>query len=137
MRRAVAAIVPSPGATDRRLVILVVDEGTSRTQHFDTLTFLGFRVAEADHGADAVSRARRLRPDAIVLNASDPEKGAWNTASMLKSDPMTSRAWLIAVADASYEKRARRIGVDIFAATPCAPATLAELIARHRGTRRP
>ena len=121
---------------DCRVVVLVVDASEERrAEYFTCLTFVGFRVLEADH-ARAVHRARVAQPDAIVLDASVPGSGVWETARLIKSDPKTKDAFLIALAADNYHERARGIGVDVLTASHCQPYVVAELVAKHRGMKR-
>ncbi|MGP0128957.1 MAG: ATP-binding response regulator [cyanobacterium endosymbiont of Rhopalodia musculus] len=55
------------------------------------LSELGYRVVIARTGTEAVEKARRLRPYAILLNPLLPLLSGWDVLTLLKSDPQTRK----------------------------------------------
>jgi len=57
----------------------------------DTLTFLlsnrGYDVVESADGKDALTKARSIRPDAILLDSDLPEMSGYDVFRALKMDP--------------------------------------------------
>ena len=51
------------------------------------LEFEGFRVSQAENGAEALEAARRESPDLILLDLMMPVMDGWECLSGLKSDP--------------------------------------------------
>ena len=69
-------------------------------------------VAEAENGADAVRRARELKPDLIILDLRMPVKdGATASAEILAADPNAKILLLTSFATASEVKTALDAGV--------------------------
>ena len=69
-------------------------------------------VAEAENGADAVRRARELKPDLIILDRRMPVKdGATAAAEILAADPNAKILLLTSFATASEVKTALDAGV--------------------------
>ena len=69
-------------------------------------------VAEAENGADAVRRARELKPDLIILDLRMPVKdGATAAAEILAADPNAKILLLTSFATASEVKTALDAGV--------------------------
>ena len=69
-------------------------------------------VAEADNGADAVRRARELKPDLIILDLRMPVKdGATAAAEILAADPNAKILLLTSFATAAEVKTALDAGV--------------------------
>jgi CheY-like chemotaxis protein len=91
----------------------------------------GFRVEQAQDGAEAVDRARTLRPDVIVLDLSLPVMDGWEATRVLKSDPRTRAIPVIALsghplaADKRSKEHALYHGLLM---KPCSPKTLLEMI---------
>ena len=61
----------------------------------DTLSFLltnrGYDVVESADGKDALTKARKLQPDAILLDSDLPEMSGYDVFRALKTDPACSR----------------------------------------------
>ncbi|BBA78900.1 two-component sensor histidine kinase [cyanobacterium endosymbiont of Rhopalodia gibberula] len=55
------------------------------------LNELGYRVVIARTGTEAVEKARRLRPYAILLNPLLPLLSGWDVLTLIKSDPQTRK----------------------------------------------
>ena len=69
-------------------------------------------VAEAENGADAVRRARELKPDLIILDLRMPVKdGATAAAEILAADPNAKILLLTSFATAAEVKTALDVGV--------------------------
>ncbi|WP_267384476.1 hybrid sensor histidine kinase/response regulator [Cyanobacterium sp. uoEpiScrs1] len=55
------------------------------------LSELGYRTVIARTGTEAVEKARRLRPYAVLLNPILPLLSGWDVLTLLKSDPQTRK----------------------------------------------
>ena len=87
----------------------IVREGLARLiDHEDDMRI----VAEAENGADAVRRARELKPDLIILDLRMPVKdGATAAAEILAADPNAKILLLTSFATAAEVKTALDAGV--------------------------
>ncbi|MEY4634285.1 MAG: hypothetical protein RJA55_83 [Acidobacteriota bacterium] len=57
-----------PADASQPLVLVVDDYADAREMYVESLLVLGFRVAEASNGVEAVEKARGLAPDAILMD---------------------------------------------------------------------
>lgn len=106
------------------------------------LRSLGYEVATAADGLEAVERARRLKPDLIVLDLELPGISGFEVARRIRRSPETRDIPLIAATGYSHLtqlKQARDAGVDSIMVKPCEPAAIADevgrLLARRRASR--
>ncbi|HAZ49054.1 MAG TPA: hybrid sensor histidine kinase/response regulator [Cyanobacteria bacterium UBA11369] len=104
--------------TRSRLVLIV--EGTSRFIEDLTqkLTSLGYRVAIARSGTEALAKARALQPLAILLNPVLPLLSGWDLLTLLKSDPQTCHIPAIVTATMVEKKQAKSNRADDFLSLP-------------------
>ncbi|YAI81434.1 MAG: ATP-binding response regulator [cyanobacterium endosymbiont of Rhopalodia sterrenbergii] len=71
-------------------LVLIVETITQCIENLmGKLNELGYRVVIARTGTEAVEKARRLRPYAILLNPLLPLLSGWDVLTLLKSDPQT------------------------------------------------
>jgi CheY-like chemotaxis protein len=78
-------------------LILIVDDNEQNAKLArDVLRAAGLRTIEAATGAGAVARARRDRPDAILLDIRLPDGDGAEFARRLKADPGTAHIPVIA-----------------------------------------
>jgi two-component system phosphate regulon response regulator PhoB len=73
----------------RGLVLVVDDERDLRTLLEFNLRQAGYQVAQAATGAEALARARSLRPQVIVLDLNLPDVSGTDVCRLLKSDEAT------------------------------------------------
>ena len=119
---------------DARLKLLLVDDVEARrTRYVEYFLFVGYRVIESRMGAEALIRGRASEPDIIVVDVSEPETGVWETVRLLKEDMKTRAAFLVALGEPGFEKRAARVGVDMFCGNSLPPPELAERIVQACG----
>lgn len=70
--------------------ILVVDDDPEIVTMLTTrLQSRGYRVVSASDGKEALSEAKRRRPDLMILDVMMPGKNGWEVARALKQDPIT------------------------------------------------
>ncbi len=104
--------------TKNRLILIVeavpryIDDLTERFNE------LGYRVAIARAGTEAVEKARRLQPRAIFLNLFLPMLSGWDVLTLLKSDPQTRHIPAIVMATEVDKERALRASCDGFLTLP-------------------
>jgi two-component system, OmpR family, phosphate regulon response regulator PhoB len=73
----------------RGLVLIVDDERDLRTLLEFNLRQAGYETAHAASGAEALARARSLKPHVIVLDLNLPDVSGTDVCRLLKSDPTT------------------------------------------------
>lgn len=122
---------PDSGQTP--LILVVDDFQDGREMCVEYLSFLGYRVAEARDGYEALERARALVPDVVLMDLSLPGIDGWDVTRRLKADPRTRHLAIIAVTAHALPgdaERARRAGCDAFVTKPCFLDELLEQIQR-------
>jgi hypothetical protein len=84
----------------------------------------GFKVVVATRGADALTTARELRPDAITFDVGLPDLDGWRVLDRLKDDPATRHIPLFLISAADEPERSLRRGAVGFL---CKPASKGQL----------
>jgi two-component system phosphate regulon response regulator PhoB len=76
-------------ATPRGLVLIVDDERDLRTLLDFNLRQAGWRTAQAETGAEALARARSLKPNVIILDLNLPDVSGMDVCRLLRADEET------------------------------------------------
>jgi two-component system phosphate regulon response regulator PhoB len=74
---------------NRGLVLIVDDEKDLRTLLDFNLRTAGWRTAQAETGAEAVARARSLKPQVLILDVNLPDVSGVDVCRILRSDEAT------------------------------------------------
>ena len=109
-------------------ILLVDDEPDQVEMYRMGLEAVGFGVTSALTGAEALTRARELHPDAIVLDVRLPDITGWEVCEVLKSDPATSQIpvlILTAAATPTLAADSANAGCAGYLLKPCYPDQLA------------
>jgi CheY-like chemotaxis protein len=117
----------SPGTTSAQ-ILLVDDEPDQVEMYRYALEDSGFVVISASTGSDAVTRARDLGPDVIVLDVRLPDMTGWDVCRVLKADPRTEHIPVIvltAAATPTLATDAANAGCAAYLLKPCYPDQLA------------
>jgi len=88
---------------------------------------MGYRVAQATDGEEALSIVARDPPDAIVMDLSMPRLDGWEATRLVKSNPRTKHVVVLVVtgfATRTDIDRARAAGADEVFTKPCTPKDL-------------
>lgn len=113
-----------PADAPQPLVLVVDDYADAREMYVESLLVLGFRVAEASNGVEAVEKARGLAPDAILMDLSLPGIDGWEATRRIKADPATRHIPIVAMtghAPGHATDRARQAGCDRLLIKPALP----------------
>jgi two-component system, cell cycle response regulator DivK len=111
-------------STSEPLVLVVDDYKDARELYSETLLVLGFRVATASNGVEAVEKARALGPDVILMDLSLPGIDGWEATRLLKSDDLTRHIPVVALTGHALEhaaERAKLAGCDRLLIKPALP----------------
>lgn len=114
----------SGSPSQRPLVLIVDDDEDTRFCYTESLEHLGYRTASARDGAEGVEVAIRLRPDAILMDASMPVMDGIEATRRIKEDARTRGCLVIVVtghAGAGTFDAARAAGCDAFCRKPFDP----------------
>lgn len=96
-----------------KLVLIIDDEPVIAWLLASALRDRGHGVEVATNGMDGLARARRHRPDAMVLDVMMPEMDGFSVLEALRSDPQTAEVPVLLMSAAfepSYRQRADLYG---------------------------
>lgn len=120
-----------------RRVLIVDDEPHIREVALLSLQAIGgWDVIEASSGVEAIAKAKKERPDAILLDVMMPEMDGPTTVEKLRADAATSSipvVLLTAKVQASDREHFDGLEVSGVIAKPFDPMSLADEVARVLG----
>jgi DNA-binding response OmpR family regulator len=93
----------------------------------------GFAVETAGRGEEALTRARELGPDVIILDVMMPGMTGYDVAARLKEDPATAAIPVIFLSARTQEEdraRGRELGVAAYITKPFDPGELVDIVRR-------
>jgi CheY-like chemotaxis protein len=123
-----AAIPAAPAGT-----VLVIDDDEDVHELLRrTLARHGFAVESARNGDDGLRLARKLRPQAIVLDVMMPGTDGWTVLSRLKSDPETADLPVIMLTIVENRNLGFALGAAEYLTKPIDRERLASVILRYR-----
>jgi two-component system, cell cycle response regulator DivK len=107
--------------TNQKKLILVVDDyKDDRDMYSYFLSLKGFQVTVARDGEEALTKARDLQPDLIVMDLSMPGIGGWETIRRLKGGATTKDIPIVVVTGRTFAS-AEAVGSDACLIKPCPP----------------
>lgn len=118
---------PSPPVG--QTLLLVEDNEDNRLVYSMMLRHVGYDVVEARDGAEAISLARSVVPDLILMDLSIPKVDGWEATRILRHDPLTRDIPIIALtahALADDRERAAAAGFTSYLAKPVEPHAVVE-----------
>ena len=124
---------------EQPLILIAEDDVDNRVGYAEFLTYLGYSVAQATNGHDAIEWTRQLRPDVLLLDLALPLVDGWEVARVVKSDAQLSGTLIIALSACVFPSdvlRATDAGCDLFLDKPCYPQRVADEIRRMLEARR-
>lgn len=126
-----------PGATDpgsaapdvRKLRVLLVDDNEDAIQSLEKmLSLLGYEVAAATNGKDALVLGRRLLPDIALLDLGMPEMNGYELAQAIRREAWGHQTRLIALTGWGQPEDIRRSMAEGFEAHLVKPLKTFELL---------
>jgi CheY-like chemotaxis protein len=122
--------VPLPDRRRHPLVLLVDDLEDQRELYREYLEFAGYTVIVARDGYEGIDRARRERPDVVVMDLAMPALDGFEAAERLKALERTRGIPIIALTAHGELPRewALRAGCAAYLRKPCYPNDLAAAI---------
>lgn len=109
----------APISTASNRLVLVVE---AVPRFLDNLTQqllgLGYRVAIARSGTEALEKIRRLQPAVVFLNPLLPLLSGWDVLTLLRTDDATRRTTVIMTATRGEKRQAYASGADGFLSLP-------------------
>jgi twitching motility two-component system response regulator PilH len=111
------------------LILIVDDSPTELHQMRRALENGGFRIEAANDGAEALRKAREMRPDLILMDIVMPVMDGFRATRALSSDPDTRGIPVIMVSSKGQESDrvwGMRQGAVDYLVKPVSPAQLVE-----------
>jgi len=91
------------------------------------LTDVGYQVAVAGDGEQALALAERFAPDAMVVDLVLPHLSGWEFLEQLRSDPKSAEPIILALGQGDVPQtkaRAVAAGADAYCTKPVPPSSL-------------
>jgi CheY-like chemotaxis protein len=117
-------------------ILVVEDVGENRRLLFELFSSVGFAVATADNGQEAIALCQAWPPHLILMDMLMPVMDGYETARRIKATPSGRETVIIAItANAFLDDRAKSLaaGCDDFIPKPYQETLLFEKIAQHLG----
>jgi two-component system cell cycle response regulator DivK len=118
-------MLPASSPPRGPLVLVVEDDHATRALYRDYLQGVGFRIADAHNGFQALEKARELRPDAIVTDLAVPGMDGFELCHALQQSAGTRDIPVLAVTGhpeyLDQPERFRHAGISRVLMKPCAP----------------
>jgi CheY-like chemotaxis protein len=130
----VAATPVSTGSPDSTIVLLVDDDPQIHHLIGTMLTREGYRVEHASGGAEALERAREIKPAVILLDVMMPHIDGWTVLGTLKKDPELSDIPVVIVSLLDERPLGLSLGAAEFLTKPIDRNTLAEVVRTYAGS---
>ena len=108
----------SPSRKHKKTVLVVDDEPTIREYLRQELESEGYHVEEAENGLDAISQAKVLMPDLVILDVMMPLMNGFDAAAVLKNDPQTMKIPIVILSIIEDLERGYRIGINRYLKKP-------------------
>lgn len=108
----------------RQLVLLVEAEPLSLEELSQQLVQVGYRVAIARSGTEALEKIRHLRPTTVLLNPHLPLLSGWDVLTLVKSNHETRQTPIIIMSTPADQEQASERRANGFLQLPIQPDTL-------------
>jgi CheY-like chemotaxis protein len=118
----------------RKTVLIVDDVLQNRLMQMQSLSELGFDVAQASNGQEGLEQAARLRPDLILMDVMMPVMDGLEAIRQIRARPDLAHLPVIAVsasASAADEARSLAAGASAFISKPIQIDAMLQVIGEH------
>lgn len=114
-------------------IILVIDDDVIVLEIVKNhLTQLGYSVATAVNGKEGFRLAKKLRPDAILLDVMMPEMDGWELLNSLKNHPLLSDIPVIMTSAEEKRATSTSLGAMDYLTKPISSEQLATVLSKHK-----
>jgi two-component system, cell cycle response regulator DivK len=117
-----------------KTILIVDDAPEGRDVYAQVLEMGGYRVVQAEDGAQAVRMATHEPPDLILMNVSIPFVNGIDATEILKSHPTTERVPILMVTghvSANVQDDAWAAGCDDYIGKPVPPTEILAAVTKH------
>ena len=123
---------PVPKRDASGIVLAIDDDPAVRDVLKNYLTKLGYQVATAGGGDEGLRLARKLKPDAIILDVMMPGMDGWMVLSALKADPALDDIPVIMLSIIQDKGLAYSLGATEYLSKPVDSKHLSEVLKLYR-----
>jgi adenylate cyclase len=127
-----AASNPAASQGCRDTVLVIDDDPTARELMATYLTDEGYAVETAASGVSGLSRARELRPAAIILDILMPDIDGWTVLATLKGEPELAHIPVVIVTIVDEQRRGIALGAAGYLTKPIDRERLVAILPRQR-----
>ncbi|MDM8558725.1 response regulator [Candidatus Parabeggiatoa sp. HSG14] len=113
------------------IVLVIDDDSIVRQLLKDYMTQLGYAVAIAGGGKEGLRLARKLRPDAIILDVKMQGIDGWDVLSKLKSDSLLSDIPVIMMSVEDEQLKGYALGATDYLIKPVHHEQLVDILGRY------
>ena len=113
------------------LVLVVDDEAPARELLASYLETAGYTVEAVGSGAEAIEKARQLRPSVITLDVLMPGGSGFETLFQLKNSPETAQIPIIVVSVVDQKQIGFTMGAAEYLVKPVQKSALLEAVRKH------
>jgi CheY-like chemotaxis protein len=135
----VPLMVDTPGAK-APLILIADDNRDTRDMYGLYLSMLGYMVAVAADGREAVKKARTLRPDLVVMDLDMPGVDGWSAIRQLQANADTAAIPVVVLTGHDFKAylkpAALAAGAVSYLMKPCFPEQLAREVSARLAVRR-
>lgn len=114
----------------RKLILVIDDDPDAVYLLQENLSRDEFKVVGARTGAEGQTKARELKPHAILLDILMPDKDGWQILHDLKSDPTTTNIPIILLTIVDKKALGFRLGAAAYLLKPLNPNEVLETLRR-------
>ncbi len=116
----------------RHGIILVIDDDHIILELLHSyLSKMGYAVALAADGKEGLKLAKKLRPDAILLDITMPIMDGWQVLSTLKQDPLLSDIPVIMNSVRESQEQSSALGATDYLVKPISQEQLNAILTKH------
>jgi CheY-like chemotaxis protein len=111
------------------LVLIVEDDPSTRTMYREYLSHCGFRIVDAHNGYQALEKAQKMHPNAVLTDLGVPGMDGFEFCRALQRSDATRDIPILAVTGRSEYledfDRFRQAGISHVLTKPCSPDVIA------------
>jgi PAS domain S-box-containing protein len=116
----------------RHGIVLIIDDDHIVLELLQNyLSKMGYAVAVTTDGREAVKLAKKLRPDAILLDVTMPEMDGWQVLTTLKEDSLLSDIPVIMMSVKNHQDKGRTLGATDYLVKPVGQEQLLAMLTKH------
>jgi PAS domain S-box-containing protein len=103
---------------DQKTILVVDDDANIRELLRQSLQNQSYAVREAKDGLDAINQIKIEKPDLIILDVMMPQINGFDTAAIIKNNPLTMDIPIIMLSIFEDKERGYKLGIDRYMTKP-------------------